>query len=180
MTPTLRTASIWGLLIGFANLVWLYAAYFIGLHTSGIMVFQVFMLIWFAITTIGFILALRAVKRASPALTYWRGVSAGAVAAAVSALVAVVAQIGYFKVIHPAWPEVMVEQARQHFEAIGTPAAVIEKEVEMARGWFALSNYAVSSAMTAFVVGIVLSAIIMLFLRRSPHPRAMAPGAPSI
>jgi hypothetical protein len=166
MNPTNRIAAKWGLVIGLANLVWLYLAYYLGLHTSGIMVFQVFMLVWLAITVTGFILALRAVKRQNPALSYLQGIGAGAVSALVSAVAAVVAQVGYFTVVHPAWPEVMAQQTKAHFTAQGMSPPQVEQMVLQARGSFTLSNYAVSSAASALIVGIVLSAIIMIFLRR--------------
>lgn len=175
MNPALQTAAKWGLLIGLANLVWLYLAYYVGLHTGGIVVFQIFMLVWLALTVTGFILALRAVKRRSPATGYWGGVGAGTVAAAVSAIVAVVAQVGYFKVVHRAWPEVMARQTAEHFSAQGMSAAQVEQMVAQARASFTLSNYAVSSALTALIVGIVLSAVIMIFLRRRPSDPTMVP-----
>jgi len=163
----MKTALRWGLYIGLANLVWLYLAFYLGLHTSGIGVFQVFMLGWFLLTLTGFILALRAVKRENPALSYWGGLAAGAVAAAVSAVVAVAMQIGYYTAIHPEWPEYMAGQTRQHFTAEGMPAAEVETMVEQARGTFSLGSYAIASAATALVTGVVLSAI-MLFLRGRP------------
>lgn len=101
MNLAIRTAAKWGLLIGLANLAWLYLAYFLGLHTNGIMVFQIFMLVWLALTVAGFILALRSVKRQHPPIGYLGGLVAGAVSALVSAVVAVLAQGGYFKVVHP-------------------------------------------------------------------------------
>jgi hypothetical protein len=163
-----KTALKWGLMIGIANLIWLYLAYYLGLHTSGIWVFQVFMLGWLILTLAGFILALRAVKRQNPTLNYLGGVGAGAAAAVVSALVAIVMQVGYYKVIHPEWPQFMAEQTRTHFTAQGMPTERVEQMVEQARSTFTLANYAVTSAITALVTGIVLSAVIMLFLRHRP------------
>lgn len=176
----MKIAMRWGLYIGLANLIWLYVAYYLGLHTSGIMVFQVFMLVWFLLTLTGFVLALRAVKRQQPSLSYLGGVGAGAVAAAVSALVAIVMQVGYYKVVHPEWPEVMAKQTREHFTAEGMSPAEVDHRVEQSRDTFTLTNYAVASAITALVTGVVLSAIIMVFLRsRSPAPaeRHAEPGA---
>jgi hypothetical protein len=178
MSPITRTAARWGLCIGLVNLVWLYVAYYLGLHTSGVMVFQVFMLVWFSLTVAGFIFALRAVRRQNPGLSYWRGLAAGTVAATVSAIVAVIAQVGYFTLVHPEWPDVMAEQTRAHFTAEGMAADQIQKMVLQSREWFSLSNYAVSSAVTALVVGVGLSAIIMLFLRnRAGTPAEIAPTA---
>jgi hypothetical protein len=164
----IKTALKWGLLIGIANLVWLYLAYYLGLHTSGIWVFQIFMLGWLAVTLTGYILALVAVRRQHPELSYWGGLGAGAVAAIASAFVAVLMQVGYYKVVHPEWPEFMAEQTREHFTAQGMSQAQVEQMVAQAHETFTLSNYAVTSAITALITGIVLSAMIMLFLRRRP------------
>jgi hypothetical protein len=179
MNSTFQTAAKWGLLIGVVNLIWLYLAYFLGLHTNGIMVFQIFMLVWLVLTVTGFICALRAVKQHDPSLGYFRGIGAGIVSAVVSAVVAVVAQVGYFTVVHPAWPEVMAQQTEAHFTAQGMSPTQVEQMVLQARGSFTLSNYAVSSAATALIVGIVLSAIIMVFLRRRSAPTAEVTHAAS-
>jgi hypothetical protein len=168
----MKTAIKCGLLVGLANLAWLYLAYYLGLHTNGIWVFQVFMLVWFVLTLSGFILTLRAVKRENPQLSYLAGVGYGAIAAAVSALVAIVMQIGYYTVIHPEWPEYMANETREHFTAQGMAPAQVEQMVEQARGTFTLTNYATTSAITALVTGVVLSAVIMLFLRYRPGESA--------
>jgi hypothetical protein len=170
MNPTARTAVKWGLLIGLANMAWLYLAYFLGLHTNGIAIFQAFMLGWLALTITGFTLALREVKKLAPGMRYGAGLRAGALAAVVSAAVAVVAQIGYFKVVHPAWPDVMVGQARAHFESRGFSPQQVEDEVAKARRSFTLRSYATASAVTAVVTGVAASAVILLFLRRRPAP----------
>jgi len=160
-----RISIKWGLLIGLANLCWLYLAYYFGLHTNGILIFQLFMLVWLIISISGYIMALRAVKHQNPQLGYLRGVVAGMQMALASAIMAVIAQVGYFKVINPAWPDTMAQQTRQHFEARGLSPVDVEQLVIQARSSFTLSNYAVSSAITAVVVGIVLAAIIMIFIR---------------
>jgi len=173
-----RTAALGGLFIGLANLIWLYLAYYLGLHTSGIMVFQIFILVWLALTATGFVLTLRAVKRQNPALRYGGGIGAGAVAAVVSAAVAVVAQAGYFTVVHPAWPEVMAQQTKAHFTAQGMSPGQVEQMVGQARASFTLSRYASASAAAALMTGIVMSAIIMIFLRRRPAlPAEVTPAA---
>jgi uncharacterized membrane protein YbhN (UPF0104 family) len=161
-----RTAFRWGVGIGIVNMLWLYLAYYLGLHTNGIYVFQVFMLVWLLLTVAGYVLALRAAKRENPSLAYLGGLAVGVGVALVSAAVAVVAQIGYFKFVHPEWPHVMAQQTREHFSAQGLSAEDVESRVQESRNTFTLTNYAVTSAITALVVGAVLSGVIMLFLRR--------------
>ena len=82
MNPSFQIALKWGFIIGLANLIWLYLAFYLGLHTSGIAIFQVFMLIWLIISLIGYILAIRAIHRLDPHGTYWQGLQLGAVVAA--------------------------------------------------------------------------------------------------
>jgi hypothetical protein len=162
----MKTALRWGLGIGLVNMLWLYLAYYLGLHTNGIYVFQIFMLMWLLITVAGYVLALRAAKRENLSLTYLGGLAVGVGVAVVSAAIAVVAQIGYFKFVHPEWPTVMAQQTREHFTAQGLSAEEVDLRVDESRQVFTLTNYAVTSAITALVVGSVLSGIIMLFLRR--------------
>ena len=123
------------------------------------------MLIWLGLTLAGFIITLRAAKNRFSPMSYFRGLGIGAIASIVSAVVAVIAQVGYFKVVHPAWPEVMAQQTREHFAGLGLPQAEVEAMVEQARNTFTLTNYAVQSALAAFFLGVVLTAIIMIFLR---------------
>jgi hypothetical protein len=169
----MKRAFRWGLGIGLVNLLWLYLAFYLGLHTNGIYIFQIFVLVWFLLTLAGFVLALRAAKRENPSLTYLGGLAVGAGAAFVSAFVAVVMQIGYFKVVHPQWPNVMAQQTREHFTMQGLTAEDVELRVQESRKTFTLTNYAVTSAITALAVGTVLSGTIMLFLRR---PSVSSPG----
>ncbi|GEP44947.1 DUF4199 domain-containing protein [Brevifollis gellanilyticus] len=165
MKPTTQTAVKWGLYIGLANLVWLYMAYYLGLHTSGVMTFQFAMLVWLIITITGFVLCLRAVRRRNPALTYLEGVKAGAVAALVSVIISTMAQIGYVKVVHPEWSEVMVHQTQAHFSSQGMTEAQIQKMTTKAKNSFTLANYALYSGITAMVLGIALPLIVMVFHR---------------
>jgi|GEM_PF-1099512 len=166
MSAQARLALKIGLLIGVINLVWLYLAYFLGLHTNGVMIFQVFMLVWLCITTIGFIVGLRKLKRAGPPWNYRRGVALGCLAAVVTAIVAVVAQIGYYTVVHPAWPDVMAEQTREFFANQGLAGDELEEKVAGARESFTLGRYATQSAIAAIALGTVVSAVTMIFLRK--------------
>ena len=166
MNQSFLSSLKWGVIIGLANLTWLYAAFYLGLHTSGILIFQVFMLIWLAITVVGFIFALLSIRRKSEAWTYLRGLYLGSLVALVSALFAVIAQIGYFTVIHPQWPEVMAGQAKDHFKSQGLSDAELLQKVDEAKEFFTLTNYATQSAISALILGILLTAILMIFLRR--------------
>jgi hypothetical protein len=162
------TATKFGLFIGLANMGWLYLAYFLGLHTSGIMVFQGFMLGWLIMNVVGFWLMLRTAKQLHPDLSYLDGLKAGMLAAAVTAVVAVVAQVGYYKVVHPAWPDVMAGQARDYFTEQGLSTEEVDAKVEEAKMTFTLGNYAVQSALAALFLGTLLSALMMIHFRKRP------------
>jgi hypothetical protein len=174
----MRTILKGGLLIGLANLIWLYLGFYLGLHTNGIAVFQIFMTVWLAITIVGFVMVLRAVLRDKPDITYFGSLGAGILVSVVTAVIAVVAQIGYFKVVHPEWPDVMAKQAEEHFMKQGASAEEVAKEISNARSFFTLEYYAASSAMTAVIVGTFLSAVIsgVLFFMRSRGPRKLGGG----
>jgi hypothetical protein len=163
-SPT-KIALKWGLIIGLVNLLWLYLSYYIGLHTNGIMVFQLVPFVWLLITLAGYLLALRELRRRQPVLRYWMGVRMGLLIAVITAVIAILMQVGYHIVIHPAWPEYMTQQTREYFTTQGLPQAQIEEQVTQARQTFSLKSYATQSAVAALLAGIVLSVIIMIFLR---------------
>lgn len=170
----------WGLLIGVVNLVWLYASYYAGLHTSGIAVFQVVPLVWLLLTVFGMVWALRSLRRREPGLSYGRGLAAGFLMSLVSAVVAVIMQVGYFTVIHPAWPEYMIGETRAHFTALGKSEAEVEAAVAQAQQSFTMGMYATQSAIGAVVLGTLVAAIAMIFVRArtsgGPAARAAAEG----
>ncbi len=165
MNPTIITGLKWGLFIGLANLVWLYLSFYLGLHTSGFQVFQIFIVLWLVLNIVGYVFALRAVKKEAKTWTYFTGVKAGAAAALVSSLVAIIAQVGYFKVVNPGWPDYMVEEARKHYSA---QQDISEEQLEQLKAqayeYFSLKNYAMQSATFALVLGVILTLIVMLFL----------------
>lgn len=167
MSPTVRAALKWGAIIGLVNMLWLYMAYYLGIHTHGPQVFQIQMLVWLILTIAGHIRAIYVITGADPGgVTYSRGLALGCLAALVSAVFAVIAQVGYFTVIHPAWPTYMIEETRKHFEAQHLAKEDIDIELAAAREFFTLKFYAISSFITAFVMGLAISAVTMIFLRK--------------
>jgi len=156
----------WGLIIGAANLVWLYASYFLGMHTNGLAWIQVAGLSGVLISVVGYVLALRALVRERPEITYLEGLKSGVLVAGIVALIAVVAQVGYFVLINPDWTEYMVEETRRHYQGTGATREEIDSWAEDARTTFSLGSYATQAALGSLVVGIVSCAIIMAFVRR--------------
>ncbi|MEM7015012.1 MAG: DUF4199 domain-containing protein, partial [Verrucomicrobiota bacterium] len=148
------TALKWGTFTGLANLLWLYVGYWIGLHTNGPIIFQIFMLGWLAINIVGFIVGLRITRRSSEQWSYGRVFVAGLWMSLMTAILAAVAQAGYWTVIHPEWPEVMTQQTRDYFEAQGAPADIVEARVAEAKKGFSFGRYVVQSTASALFLGI--------------------------
>lgn len=71
----------------------------------------------------------------------------------------------------------MAQQTRTHFTVQGMSPEQVEQMVAQSRDYFTLSNYAASSAVTALMLGIALSAIIMIFLR---HRSGISPDATNV
>lgn len=156
----------WGLIIGAANLLWLYGSYFAGLHTNGLAAIQVMSLVSLLITFVGYLLALRAVQNAQPEITWKEGVKSGAMIAGIVAAIAVLTQVGYFTLIHPEWPDYMAEETRKFYEAQNVPEDQIGPLVEGSRKAFGLRSYTLQAGVGAIVFGMIFSMIIMAFLRR--------------
>ncbi|MEL6110296.1 MAG: DUF4199 domain-containing protein [Planctomycetota bacterium] len=162
---TTKAAVVGGLAIGVVNLAWLYIAFWVGLHTSGIAVFQIYMLIWLALNVLLYVAFLWAAKKTLDSFGYWRGVGIGANAAVLSGLVAVLAQIGYFTIVNPEWPEYLTESARQFFQEQGLAEEEIELKVEQTRLTTTVTNYSLQSLLSETLLGVILSMITMIFLR---------------
>lgn len=170
MHPALRL----GLLIGLVNLVWLYASFYLGMHTRGIAAMQVVVVVSAILNVLGYVLALgMETKRVGP-MPYWKGVRLGAAISVVCAAVAVLAQVGYFTVINPGWTEFMVGETRKHFEKQGLKPADVEIMAGKAVESFSMQTYMVQSVVTALFIGVVLSLIIMLILKAK---KIKEPGA---
>ena len=153
----------WGIIIGLANLIWLYGSYYLGMHETmgGI---QIMVVSGFFITVAGFILGLRAVKKNEPEINYLEGLKSGVVMAGVTAVIAPLSQIGYFKWINPGWTKHMMELTREYYSEKGYGNDIVEIAVKDAEVKFALKNYLLQSTLGAIVIGCILSAMIMMFL----------------
>lgn len=150
----------WGLIIGGANLLWLYLSYYLGMHTSGILWVQVMSGINILITLVGFILAFRELGRREPEYTFAEGVKTGGLIAVITALIALVMQFGYFKLIHPGFTDYMVEESRLWAEQQGLNSKQVESFMESAKQNFSYKSYLVQSAVGALFFGCIFSIII--------------------
>jgi hypothetical protein len=171
-----RPAVTWGLVIGAVNALWLYATYWTGFHTGGIVRFQVVPLGWLLISSACYIAALRSWS-AGARPPFGPTFRFGATIAVVTALLAIAMQVGYYTVIHPEWPQVMAEQTRAHFTARGADPAEVERRLEAAARNFTLRSYATQSAVAALLLGLILSAGIPAVLRWTRRGKAATTGA---
>mgnify|MGYP003633961006 CR=1 FL=1 len=160
----------WGLIIGGANLGWLYGSYYMGMQTSGLGMIQIMTLVSVVISIIGYVCALRAIVKAEPEITCLEGVKSGAIVVGVVTVVAVLAQVGYHKLVFPGFTKYMVGETEIFYRNNGLPA---EQVIEMAEGagkTFGLASYAMQSALGALIIGMITVTIVMAILRRRRYP----------
>lgn len=158
----------WGLIIGLTSMIWLYASYYLGFHTSGIEKMQMLVLISFLLCFVVYFLAFLALMKREPETTFPEGVKSGLLMTAVAAVIALLTQLGYFTVVNPGWTDYMVEETRLYFSEKGVEGEALEARLEEARTNFSLRSYLFQSALGTLVIGALFSAIIMgaMVLRR--------------
>jgi hypothetical protein len=155
----------WGCLIGLVGVIWLYGSYFMGLHSDGIGKIQLMVGLGFLISFISYGLAMSAIVKAQPETSFVEGLKSGGIMAVIAAVIAVVAQFGYFQWINPDWTRYMMDQTRIHFEAAGTSSELIEEQVKWAEMNFSLKTYAMQAGLGALLSGFIFSAFAMGMIR---------------
>jgi len=155
----------WGVILGLVYIVWLYLSYFLGLHTDGITKVQIVVLVSLFFSAIVLFLGLLAARKEDSGLSYSEGLKSGAIISLIGGLIAACGQFGYFTWIHPEFTEYMVEISRQHFEGQGIEGKDLAEALEGARASFGRNSYMVQSGVGLFVTGILISAVLMMFLR---------------
>ncbi|MFT5468998.1 MAG: hypothetical protein ACI8UO_004112 [Verrucomicrobiales bacterium] len=166
MNSSVLAALKCGLILGLANLAWLYVAYWIGLRTNGILVIQIYTAIWLIMNIAGVIIGLLKVRRVSKKWSYAHGLGSGLLIGVASAVLAAFAQVGYWELIHPEWPAVMAEQIREIYEMDDLPEAEIEASVEKAAAGFTMANFIRGSIMEALMITLIVGSIAMIFIQR--------------
>lgn len=151
----------WGLIIGAANLVWLYLSYYLGMHTSGIGMVQVMVVVAMLISVTGYILAFRDLERTESGFSFAEGLRSGAVVAVITAICALLTQLGYFKVIHPGFTEYMIGESVRYAETAGMSAEQIEEFAAAAKLNFGFKSYLIQSSVGALVTGTIFSVFIL-------------------
>lgn len=154
----------WGAFIGVANLVWLYAAFYLGMRDSGLRLIQLSALSGTVISVIGYFLALREVHRAAPEANSVESMRSGAVICGITTAIAVIAQVGYLRLIHPEYTHYVVGEINQYYEESGHSEEVIAKIVEGAQKTYGFSSCLLQAGLGAFLTGI-LSTFIFVVLR---------------
>lgn len=156
----------WGVIIGLVNLLWLYLSFYLGMHTSGLAWIQVMGLVGMVLSVVGYVLGLRAVSRRFPEMTFLEGVKSGIRIAGIVAVFAVIAQLGYFYIVHPEWTDTMVAETAKYYESQGVTGADLEEYKEGARTTFGLRSYLIQAALGALLVGAVSSLVVVAVLQR--------------
>lgn len=154
-----------GLILGVVCMSWLYLSFLMGLHESGIVWIQVVVMVNFFITLVGFIMILRRVTRSEPETNFLEGVRSGVIVAGISAVMAVLTQVVYFKWINPGWTAYMIAESRRHYSNLGLEAEQVETMAENAEKTFGLLSYAIQAGLGALFTGTVFSLIIMGIIR---------------
>lgn len=155
----------WGLIIGGANLIWLYLSFYLGMHSSGLKGIQIMSLVGVLLSVSGYLLALRTLTRRFPETDYRDGLRSGALIAGVAAVVAVLAQVGYFTLVNPGFTDEMVALTRAYYLEAGLPEQEATQIAEGARTTYGIGFHTFQAALGAVMIGMVSSAIMMIFLR---------------
>ncbi len=156
----------WGVIIGLVNLVWLYLSFYLGMHTHGLTWIQVMGLVSVILSFIGYVLGLRAISRKYPEMTFSEGLKSGVRIAGVVAVFAMIAQFGYFYLVHPDWTDYMVEETGKYYSAQGVTGADLEEYKLGAKTTFGLRSYLIQSVIGALFVGVITSLITVAILQR--------------
>lgn len=165
MSSLMSSSLRWGAGLGLVNALWLYVSFWLGLHTAGPVVFQAVPAGWFVLTSVGYVLALRAIV-GTKRPTWSEGLRSGVTMAIIGAVFGALQQVGYFLVVHPEWPDVMRSMTRERFEQLGASPEEVARRVAGAESYFTLPNYALQSAIAALVLGALLTVIITALMRR--------------
>ena len=154
----------WGAIISLANLVWLYAAFYLGMRDNGLELIQLSVLIGAVISVLGYFLALRAIHRAAPEATSVESMRSGALICGITTAVAVLSQVGYLRIIHPDYTEYVVGEIAQHYEGTEQSEEVVAQIVEGAQKTYGFSSCLLQAGLGAFLTGII-STFLFVALR---------------
>jgi len=156
----------WGALIGLANLVWLYASYYLGMRDNGLALIQVTVMVGGIISIVGYILGLWEVGRTVPEATFVEGMRSGVVMCGVATVIIALAQIGYLKLIDPSYSDYVVGEIGKHYANAGLSREEMAQIEEGARKTYGFASCLLHAGLGAFFTGIISTFIIVAFRLR--------------
>ncbi|HRQ89785.1 MAG TPA: DUF4199 domain-containing protein [Bacteroidia bacterium] len=159
----------WGLLIGGAGVAWLVLAWALGLHSRTFGWVWGAALVSFAISLVGYVLAMRDLKRHEPEATFAEGVRSAALIAAVSAVVAIGGRVLYLTVLNPGWTDFVVGEMRRHYEKQGVGGEQLEQIAAGVAQTYGFVPDLIQAGVGAFLTGVLFSALILGVMRRHSY-----------
>lgn len=169
MKPTLS----YGLGIAIAGAVLTFALYFLGYHndpekfgTAQI----VAGVVGFAITIVGLVLGMQAVREATPdrSLSYGRAVGAGALITLIAGIFGAIVMFAYGKFINPEFHELIYQAQVDKMMEKGTSQSDVERAEGIMRFFTGPIWMAVAQVIFSPIIGTLLSLIIAIFVKRPP------------
>lgn len=164
----------YGILIAVAGTIWLVLEYAFGFHGRYIELQPMVSAFAFLVPVIGLLFALKEIRRKKfdGRLPYWQGVKSGARVSLVTGVLNLLTQLFYHRLLNPNYFPFMIEKSRERALAQGATGEALEQAVRNAEQYFNLSSYMLQASIGALVIGIVISMIIMAFLRTKPARQA--------
>jgi Protein of unknown function (DUF4199) len=155
----------WGGIIGAAGILWLVASWALGFHERGIGMIQVTAALSIVVALVGYFFAMRDLRRREAETSLIEAVRRGALIAVIAAVLAVLGQAIYFKVINPGWTDYMVEQSRLFYADQGVDEKGLAEIAESAKATFGLASYATQAGVGALLQGVLFSALAFGILK---------------
>jgi hypothetical protein len=120
---------------------------------------------------VGIVLAIRAAKKEeSGEFTFGEGFKEGAAVSLVAALLGAVLSYLYLTAVNPEYLDAVREATRAQLEAQGLSGRELAQAQQMAGAISSPASVAVIGAVTTFILGLVISALAALFMRRKADP----------
>ena len=120
---------------------------------------------------IGIVLAIRAAKRAETGeFTFGDGFKQGVLVSLVAALLGALLSYLYLSAVNPGYLDAVREATRAQFEAQGLSGRELAQAEQMTSAVATPGAVSGLSAVTSFILGLIISAVAALFMRRKADP----------
>ena len=161
----MKTEIKWGLIISTMIFLWVLMEFLLGFHTTRIELHPI--ITWFSlcIPIIGLIVALKEKreKDLGGTMSYIQALKSGFLISLVCGIMNIVWQGIYWTLVNPGYGETLVQHAR---EKLGEEAA---KDAEQ---YANMNSYMVQSFVGALIGGLIISAIVGIFVKRGASKHA--------